>query len=71
MSIKKLFGSTDKPKGYWKSPKTSSGHEFEEVIPVPKGVLPLKNILVGIFLNSDAAKNDPELANHPLRVGGR
>ena len=55
-------GSTDKPKGYWKSPKTSSGHEFEEVIPVPKGVLPLKNILVGVHLHSDAAKADPALA---------
>ena len=54
--------ATEKPKGYWKSQKPLPGHEFEEVIPVPKGVLPLKNILVGVHLHSDAAKADPALA---------
>ena len=48
-----------------------SGGEFEEAIPVKSGKLPIKNIVVGIYLNSDAAKNDPELANHPLRKEGR
>jgi hypothetical protein len=46
--------------------------EFEEVIPVPKGYLPLSTELVtGIFLNSQEAKDIPALANYPLRVGGR
>ena len=41
--------------------RSKAGGEFEEVIPVPKGVLPLKNILVGIHLNTEAAKADPAL----------
>ena len=45
--------------GEWKAGKT--GHEFEEVIPVKSGKLPIRNIVAGIYLNSDAAKNDPEL----------
>jgi len=51
--------------------KSKAGGEFEEAIPVKNGQLPIKNIVVGIFLNSDAAKNDPELTNHPLRKEGR
>jgi hypothetical protein len=45
------------------------GGEFEEVVPVKSGKLPLKGLLVGFYLvpNKDAAK-DPELVNHPLRL---
>ena len=51
--------------------KSKAGGEFEEAIPVKSGKLPIQNIVVGIYLNSDAAKNDPELANHPLKKEGR
>ena len=51
--------------------QSKAGGEFEEAIPVKSGQLPIQNIVVGIYLNSDAAKNDPELADHPLRVDDR
>lgn len=49
--------------------RSKSGKEFEEVIPVKGGQLPLKGILVGFYLvpNKAAAKNQ-ELLNHPMRL---
>jgi hypothetical protein len=45
------------------------GKEYEEVVPVTSGKLPLKDILVGFYLVPDKpASQDPELVNHPLRL---
>jgi hypothetical protein len=68
-------GTLDKAQLLWQRihdiKQSKAGGEFEEAIPVKNGQLPIQNIVIGIFLNSDAAKHDPELENHPLRVGGR
>jgi hypothetical protein len=46
-----------------------AGEEFEEVVPVKSGKLPLKGILVGFYLvPGKPASQDPELVNHPLRL---
>lgn len=49
--------------------RSKSGKEFEEVIPVKSGKLPLKGILVGFYLvPNKAAAKDQELLNHPMRL---
>lgn len=49
--------------------RSKSGKEFEEVIPVKGGQLPLKGILVGFYLvPNKAAAKDQELLNNPMRL---
>ena len=47
------------------------GKEYEEAIPVKSGVLPIKNIIVGFYLNSAEAQQDPELQDHSFNVTER
>ena len=48
---------------------TKAGGEFEEAIPVPKGVLPLKGTMVGFWVNpkSELTKNS-SIMNDPRRL---
>ena len=48
---------------------SKAGGEFEEIVPVKNGKLPLKGILVGFWINpkTDAA-SDETLMNHPMRL---
>jgi hypothetical protein len=54
---------------YTKYYANKAGDEFEEAVPVKKGFIPLKDILVGFYLvPGKPASEDPELLNHPLRL---
>ena len=45
------------------------GGEFEEVVVVPKGSLPIKNALVGFWINPKSKlANDPSIMNDPRRL---
>ena len=47
------------------------GKEYEEAIPVKSGKLPIKNVVVSMYLNSLEAQQDPKLQAHPLHVHNR
>jgi hypothetical protein len=43
--------------------------EFEEIVPAKAGAIPWKGMMVGFYLiPNKGLENDPELANHPLRL---
>jgi hypothetical protein len=49
--------------------RPKAGGEFEEVVPVKSGKLPLNRILVGFYLvPGKAASKDEELLNNPMRL---
>lgn len=48
---------------------SKAGGEFEEIVPVKNGKLPLKGILVGFWINPKTeAASDETLMNHPMRL---
>lgn len=59
--------SDSETKASYNSPK--AGGEFEEAVVVPKGGLPIKNTLIGFWVNPESnLTKDPEIMNHPLRL---
>jgi hypothetical protein len=58
-----------KAKAKYAEPTTKAGGEFEEVVVVPKGALPLKGTLVGFWINPKSElMKDPAIMNDPRRL---
>jgi pyrimidine deaminase RibD-like protein len=58
-----------KKKAKFAEPTSKAGGEFEEAVVVPKGTLPIKNSLVGFWVNPDSKlMNDPDIMNDPRRL---
>jgi hypothetical protein len=58
-----------KAKAKYAEPTAKAGGEFEEVVVVPKGALPLKGTLVGFWINPKSElMKDPAIMNDPRRL---
>jgi hypothetical protein len=61
-----------KAKSKYAEPTAKAGGEFEEVVVIPKGVLPLKGTMVGFWVNPKSKlMNDPAIINSKLELGNR
>ena len=58
-----------KAKAKYAEPTAKSGGEFEEVVVIPKGALPLKGTMVGFWVNPKSElMKDPAIMNDPRRL---
>ena len=68
-SIMKGISQSEKDNLIHKYNAPKFGGEFEEAIPVPKGSLPIKNILVGFWVNPKSElMKDPTIMSDPRRL---